>query len=577
MNRFILPIVSFVSFVSLVSVGRAAGPAAIKFDDIAAKAGVQFRHHTRDFKGKSADVLKMFTSGGASAAVGDFDNDGLDDLFITDSAESTRSHLYRNNGNLTFTDVTDKAGVGGGNDPLSIVADALWFDYDNDGWRDLLVARFGTPLLYHNEKNGTFKNVSAQSGLSKFGNTIAVVAFDYDNDGRLDLMFGNYFKPQNLLDLAGIEKDPHVLPNDLDNAVNGGGVTLWHGLANGRWEEVTEKAGFSKHTGWTLDIGHGDFNNDGLQDVYLACDYGTDRIFFNNGDGTFRDATEKALGFDTRKGMNAEVGDYDNDGWLDVYVTNITDEYMKECNMLWHNNHDGTFTDLSRETGTCETLWGWAAKFGDYDNDGLLDIFVVNGLRSAGPDNYIPVLVDLITKPGVDFTDVRGWPNIGNMTWSGYQKKKFFRNLDGSSFKEISNAAGVDNDKDGRGLGVGDFDNDGRLDFYQANADQNSLFYRNATSDAGHWVELKLVGTRSNRDAIGARVTLKAGSRTLIREVDGGNGYAGQSTQRVHFGLGASTTIASIQVRWPSGTVQTINAPIDKITTVQESAASGSR
>ena len=119
--------------------------------------------------------------------------------------------------------------------------------------------------------------------------------------------------------------------------------------------------------------------------------------------------------------------DYDNDGWLDVYVTNITDEYMKECNMLWHNNHDGTFTDVSRETGTCETLWGWAAKFGDYDNDGLLDLFVVNGLRSAGPENYIPVLVDLITKPGVDFTDVRGWPNIGGMTWSGYQKKKFFQ------------------------------------------------------------------------------------------------------------------------------------------------------
>jgi len=556
---------------------RAAGPAVIKFEDIAAKAGVQFRHHTRNFKGQSADVLKMFTSGGASAAVGDFDNDGFDDLFIVDSGEGTRSHLYRNNGNMTFTDVSEKAGVGGGNDPLSIVADALWFDYDNDGWRDLLVARFGTPLLYHNEKNGTFKNVSAQSGLSKFGNTIAVVAFDYDNDGRLDLMFGNYFKPQNLLDLAGIEKDPHVLPNDLDNAVNGGGVTLWHGLGNGRWEEVTEKAGFSKHTGWTLDIGHGDFNNDGLQDIYLACDYGTDRIFFNNGDGTFRDATEKSIGIDTRKGMNVDVGDYDNDGWLDIYVTNITDEYMKECNMLWHNNHDGTFTDLSRETGTCETLWGWSAKFGDYDNDGLLDIFVVNGLRSAGPDNYIPVLVDLITKPGVDFTDVRGWPNIGNMTWSGYQKKKFFKNLDGSSFKEMSNAAGVDNDKDGRGIGVGDFDNDGRLDFYQANADQNSLFYRNTTTDAGHWIELKLVGTKSNRDAIGARVTVKAGARTMIREVDGGNGYAGQSTQRIHFGLGASTTIASIQVRWPSGAVQTVSAPIDKITTVQESAASGSR
>jgi enediyne biosynthesis protein E4 len=573
----IILFVVFVSFVVHDVRTRAAGPAVIKFDEIAKRAGVEFHHHTRVFKGRSADVLRMFTSGGASVAVGDFDNDGFDDLFVTDSAEGTTSRLYHNNGDMTFTDVTAKAGVGGGNDPLSIVSDALWLDYDNDGWRDLLVIRFGTPLLYHNEHNGTFKDVTAQSGLTRFGNTIAAIAFDYDNDGRLDLMFGNYFKPQNLLDVKSIEQDPHVLPNDLDNAVNGGGVTLWHGLGNGKWEDVTDKAGFGKHTGWTLDVGHGDFNNDGLQDIYLACDYGTDRIFFNNGDGTFRDATEKSIGFDTRKGMNADVGDYDNDGWLDIYVTNITDEYMKECNMLWHNNHDGTFTDLSRETGTCETLWGWSAKFGDYDNDGLLDLFVVNGLRSAGPENYIPVLVNLITKPGVDFTDVRGWPDIGNMTWSGYQKKKFFRNLDGQTFKEISNAVGVDNDKDGRGIGVGDFDNDGRLDFYQANADQTSLFYHNATTDAGHWLELKLVGTKSNRDAIGARVTVKAGARTMIREVDGGNGYAGQSMQRVHFGLGANASVTSIEIHWPSGTVQIVNAPVDKLTTVLESASSGSR
>jgi hypothetical protein len=163
------------------------------------------------------------------------------------------------------------------------------------------------------------------------------------------------------------------------------------------------------------------------------------------------------------------------------------------------------------------------------------------------------------------------------MTWSGYQKKKFFRNLDGNSFKEISNAVGVDNDRDGRGIGVGDFDNDGLLDFYQTNADQDSLFYRNATTDAGHWIELKLVGSKSNRDAIGARVTLKAGTRSMIREVNGGNGYAGQSTQRVHFGLGANTSITSLQIRWPSGIVQTVTPPIDKVTTVQEPSTSGPR
>src|SRR5687767_10064474 len=172
---------------------------AIRFEDVTAKAGVKRQHHTRTFKGKTADVLGMFTSGGSAAAAGDYDNDGDDDLFVTDSDDGKSNILYRNDGNFTFTDVTAKAGVGGGNDPLSIVADALWFDYDNDGWRDLLVARFGTSLLYHNEGNGTFKDVSAKTGMTSFANTIAAMAFDYDRDGLLDVLLGNYFKPENLI------------------------------------------------------------------------------------------------------------------------------------------------------------------------------------------------------------------------------------------------------------------------------------------------------------------------------------------------------------------------------------------
>jgi hypothetical protein len=542
------------------------GEPTIRFQEISEKAGVRHLHHTRRFKGKNGDVLRMFTSGGASVALADYDNDGFEDIFVTDSDTGQPNHLFHNNGNLTFTDVTQSAGVAGGNDPNSIVSDALWFDYDDDGWPDLLVVRFGTPLLYHNEHNGTFRDVTSTSGLNKFGNSLAAIAFDYDNDGYLDLLFGNYFQPVNLLDL----RDPHVLPNDLDNAVNGGGVTLWRNNGDGSFTDVTERTGLGKHTGWTLDVGHGDFNNDGFQDIYLACDYGTDRLFLNNGDGTFRDVTEKAIGFDTKKGMNVEVGDYDNDGWLDIYVTNITDEYMKECNMLWHNNGDGTFTDVSRETGTCDTLWGWGAKFGDFDNDGWLDLFVADGLRSAGPENYIPVLLNMITTRGVDFTDVNNWPTIGNMTWSGYQKKKLFRNLGTQAFKEISAEAGVDNVLDGRGVALADFDNDGRLDIYETNADQPSFLYHNQTEAAGNWVELKLIGTKSNRDAIGTRVKLQAGDQRLIREVDGGNGYAGQSSTRVHFGIGHATKIDALEIHWPSGHVDKVNVAVNKITYVKE-------
>jgi enediyne biosynthesis protein E4 len=552
--------------------------AGIRFEEIGERAGVHLSHHARRFAGKNADVLEMFTAGGAAVAVADYDGDGFDDVFITDSDNGRRCHLLHNNGDLTFTDVTEEAGVGAGNDAHSIVSDAVWFDYDNDGRPDLLVARFGTPILYHNEGNGKFRDVTAGSGLEKFANTIAVIAFDYDNDGKLDLLFGNYFKAVDLTDL----KDPHVLPTDLDSAANGGGVTLWHNVGGGKFVDVTEQAGLGRHTGWTLDVGHGDFNNDGWQDIYLADDYGTDRLFLNRGNGTFREVTEEAIGFDTKKGMNVDVGDFDNDGWLDIYVTNITDEYMKECNMLWHNNGVDaagklTFTDLSRETGTCSTLWGWGAKFADFDNDGWLDLFAADGLRSAGPRNYIPVLVEMILKPNVDFSDLNSWPHIGDMSWSGYQRKKLFHNLGNQSFKEIAAAAGVDNDLDGRGVAIADFDNDGLLDFVQSNANQPALLYHNKTTGAGHWIELKLVGTRSNRDAIGARVTVKAGGLTMIREVNGGNGYASQSSTRLQFGLGKATRVEELEVRWPSGLREKLKVPVDRLSYLKEGSGVVSR
>jgi hypothetical protein len=520
-------------------------------------------------------------------AVEDYDGDGDLDLFLTDSGLGRPCHLLQNRlaetGALAFVDVAAPAGVAGGNDARSIVSDALFFDADDDGRPDLLVARFGTPLLYRNLGGGRFADVSAGSGLDRLANTIAAVAFDYDGDGRLDLLFGNYFAPVDLTALA----TPRVLPDDLDAATNGGGVALWrNATAPGgplRFVETTAEAGLASTTGWTLDVGHGDLDDDGRPDLYLAGDYGTDRLYLNAGPDAagvvrFRDVTARTIGFDTKKGMNVEIADYDRDGRLDVYVTNITDEYMRECNMLWHNDGpdrdrpDGapSFTDLARETGTCDTLWGWAAKFADFDDDGWLDLLAATGLRSAGAGNYIPVLLEMILTPGVDFADLGSWPPIGDRSWSGYQQTKLFRNLGTQSFREMAAAAGVDNDLDGRGLGVGDFDGDGRLDFVQTNAGQPALFYRNASPPGGAWIELRLVGTRSNRDAIGARVTVTAGGARWIAEVDGGNGYASQSARRLHFGLGAARRVDAVDIRWPSGRVERVRVPIDRATTIRE-------
>jgi tetratricopeptide (TPR) repeat protein len=460
----------------------AGGP---RFEEVGQAAGARFVHSTRKFSGHKHQVLEMFTDGGAGVAVGDYDGDGDDDLFVTDSDVGRPNRLLRNDtppgGPLAFTEVAARAGVAGGNDADSIVADALWLDYDNDGRLDLYVGRFGTPLLYRNlgREGGEqrFEEVGAEVGLDRFGNTIGTVAFDADGDGYLDLMLANYFAPLNLNRLD----TTHVLPNNLDYADNGGGLTFYRSVAlpDGRrgFREATAEAGLDHHTGWSLDIGHADLDNDGVQDVYVAGDYGTDRLFRGNGDGTFVDVTEEALGgYDTEKGMNVDVGDYNRDGWLDIYVTNITDEYMKECNFFWHNLGNGTFMDLSSENGTCDTDWGWAAKFGDFDNDGFEDLFVVNGLRSRDPDkNYIPVLLDTtILKPDVVFSDLDSYPDIEDMSWSGYQKQRLFHNLGDQTFKEMAGAAGVGNDLDGRGIGVGDFDDDGLLDLFQTNANQPS-------------------------------------------------------------------------------------------------------
>ncbi len=533
------------------------------FADVTEAAGVAVPHTNRSFENPYADIMAGYTALGAAAAVADFDGDGFEDLFVTDSAQGSRNRLFRNNGDFTFTDVAAAAGVAAGNDAANASADALWLDYDGDGRPDLFVVRFGRNQLFHNEGpdaagNVRFREVTRQAGLDRYANSITAVAFDYDRDGRVDLFVGDYFQPVNLFK----PDTPRFFPESFETANNGGGLTVWKNLGGGTFRDTTKEAGFAL-SGWTLDLGHADADLDGDDDLYVACDFGTDRFFVNNGDGTFRDATKEAIGIDTKKGMNAEWGDYDNDGWLDVFVTNITDEYMREGNFLWRNNGPGpdgkvTFSDVSRETGTHDTGWGWGGKFFDYDNDGWLDLYVVNGWVSAGPQSYVPDVFEMIVRPGVDLADARSWPPMGKKSLSGYQKKRLFHNQGGGLFKDEAARHGLDATRDGRGIAVADFDNDGRLDLFVANANNLPFLYRNQSPASARWAGFLLEGRDGNREAIGAVVKVTAGGRTQLRFVDGGNGFAAQSSRRLHVGLGTAERIDKLEVLWPSGRRQVL-------------------
>ena len=556
---------------TLLTIGTLAHPAAetAGFEDITAKAGVAHKHTNRSFRNPYAHIMEGYTALGAAAAVADFNGDGFEDIFVTDSKDGGKNHLYRNNGDLTFTDVAAQAGVADGNDAENASADALWFDFNNDGRPDLFVVRFGHSRLFENLGGGKFRDVTARAGLGRYSNAITAVAFDYDGDSDLDLFVGSYFQPVNIFQPDTVR----FFPESFETANNGGGLALYRNNGDGTFTDVTAAAGLTLN-GWTLDLGHADADNDGDDDLYVAADFGTDRFFVNNADGTFTDATESAIGIDSKKGMNADWGDYDNDGLLDVYVTNITDDYMREGNFFWRNNGDLTFTDVSRETGTFDTGWGWAAKLFDYDNDGWLDLYVVNGWVSAGKDSYVPDIFAMIVRPGVDFADLRNWPPMGNKSLSGYQKKKLFHNERGQLFREEAARHGLDSLRDGRGIAVADFDNDGRLDLFVTNANAEPFLYRNTLPTEAHWVEFKLEGAASNRGAIGAQVRVTVGGKTYLHFVNGGNGFASQSTLRVHFGLSAATTIDRVEIRWPSGRKQLFGPlPADKIYKLVEGKA----
>lgn len=536
------------------------------FEDVTAKTGITACHRNRVFRNPYAHIMSGYTALGAAAAVADYDGDGWDDVFLTTSEEGGRNRLYRNTGGFRFEDVTEKAGVGPGNDAQNATADAVWLDFNGDGRQDLFVVRFGRSILYQNMGDGVFRDVTEHAGLSQRRNSITAVAFDYDRDGDVDLLVGSYFRPVDIFN----PDTPRFFPESFETASNGGGLTLYRNNGDGTFNDDTTHAGLSS-SGWVLDVGHADADGDGDEDIYVAVDFGTDRFYANNGNGTFTDVTKAAIGIDTKKGMNVDWGDFDNDGLPDVYVTNITDDYMREGNFLWHNQGDLKFLDVARETSTAKTGWGWGARFFDYDNDGWLDLYVTNGWVSGNKESYVPDIFAMLIKPNLDLADARNWPPMGAKSLSGYQKKKLFHNEQGADFQDHAARHGVDSSLDGRGVAVADFDNDGRLDFIVANANAAPLVYRNRMPLPNHWVEFDLRSARKTQTVTGTEVRLMAGGLKQMRFIDGGNSFAAQSSQRIHFGLGSADKIDALEIRWASGRKQSLTqVPADRLVHVVE-------
>src|SRR5687768_15106792 len=321
------------SLLAVIAGGAGVAGGGRGFEDRTAAAGITMKHQNRAFKNPYAEIMAGYTALGASVAAADFDGDGFEDLFVTDSAETGKNRLYRNDGDFTFTDVAGDAGVAGGNDAANASSDALWLDYDNDGRPDLFVVRFGKSQLFKNLDGRKFREVTREAGLDRAANAITAVAFDHDLDGDLDLFVGSYFQPVDVFNPA----TPRFFPESFETANNGGGLTVWRNEGKGRFADVTRQAGFDL-AGWTLDLGHGDADNDGDDDLYVACDFGTDRFFVNNANGTFTDRTREAIGIDTKKGMNAEWGDFDEDGWLDIRSEER--RVGKECRCRWSAGHE---------------------------------------------------------------------------------------------------------------------------------------------------------------------------------------------------------------------------------------------
>ena len=538
-----------------------AGPPPFELRERARERGIDFVHQAVRVDPKLDNIAPHVTGMGAAVSVVDFDADGWPDLYATSSALGSANALYRNLGDGSFEDVAARAGLADLNRPGEGASmGSIWGDADNDGFEDVLVYRWGHQALLRNRGDGTFEDVSASSGVHRWMNANGAVWLDYDRDGNLDLYIAGYFPAR--FDLWNLETT-RIMQDSFEFATNGGNNVLLRNLGGWRFEDVTERTGCDS-TRWTLAVASADMDGDGWPDLYLANDYGPEELFLNRGGERFERAEKAGLAESSKSGMSVTLGDFENAGSFGVYVTNISRSgFLFQGNNLRSNrlaergklyNLSDAFGGPAREVVDCG--WAWGAQFGDLDNDGRLDLYVVNGFISASRDqDYWYDMSKIAGGAGGIFSDATNWPTIGEKSLSGYERSKVLHNRGGARFADVSALVGASDDLDGRAVAFADLRNRGALDVIVANQKGRLLLYENEPASANGWIAYHLVGGASNRSAIGAELTLHYGELMQVQAVQGGSGFCSQNDRRLHFGLGAAMPRKG-QIRWPSGLVQ---------------------
>jgi hypothetical protein len=547
----------------------ADGRFGFRLQESAKRIGIDFVHQGPAFDARLEHIMPQVASTGAAVAVVDFDRDGWQDLYVTSSGEGSLNQLFRNKGDGTFEDIAGGVGLADVNRRgTGVSMGSVWGDFDNDGWEDVLLYKYGRPALFRNDKGRAFLPVDEAAGLPRWVNANSATWLDYDRDGWLDLFIAGYW-PDNV-DLWRLETTK-IMPESFEYANNGGGKYLLRNQGDGTFADTTEAMGIRSHR-WTLAVVAADLLGTGYPDLFLSNDYGVSEMFANRGGKAFVDvAQDTGVGRTPKSGMNASIGDVFNDGRLAIYKTNISEPgVLVQGNDLWVPAAAGTgvreYENLATGLGLDLGGWSWGAQFGDLNNDGTQDIYLTNGYVSAGERSSYWYDFSVIAVGHSNIIgDAANWPAMKGRSLSGYQRKRVWLNDGLGRFTEVAQIVGASDTFDGRAVALADLSNRGVLDVIVANQRGPLLVYRNAVADGRHWIQFELEGRRSNRSAIGARVELHWGApgqaRTQAQEVLAASGFSAQNQRRLHYGLGETTTVDRVVIRWPSGKSQTIERP----------------